>query len=345
MNIILDTNIFRNDFFLKSQDFEVLKDYLKKTDSKLIVPQIILEELKGLYIRTLNENLANLEKNKIAINQNLNRSFIEKFELDLDEEVTKYIEFIKEKLEINDSNIIAYKNEYLPEIIKRAINREKPFRDGDEGFRDSIIWLTILDHCKISHEKQVVFISNNVKDFGDINNKNTTELHQTLKEECDNFGIKVNYFRNPKDFIERHSNKIDLINYDWLSEKLDEDWLSDVVCEEIGFNKSYRLTSWFERKTSNESTEHYTVIKAHFYEYDNLFLYEMVDGRIVVNFTANAEVEVEFEYYEYDYYGRDSYYGYRNAKTEIMYVSCEIYLSIIYEDEEITEIEISDMDF
>lgn len=342
MNIILDTNIFRNDLFLKSQDFEVLKDYLEKTDSNFVMPQIILEEIKGVYKRTLEDNLFILEKNINQLNQNLNHDLAVKPELDVENAVKNYIEFIFKELKISEKNIIQYQNEYLPEIVNRAINRQKPFRDGDEGFRDSIIWLTILDHCKISHEKQVIFISNNLKDFGDLNNK--TELHETLKKECYDLGIKVNYFRTPKDFIERHSSKIDFINYDWLAENVSDDWLSDIICDEINHNRSFRVTSWYERTTSNESTDHYSANRAHIYSQDNLFLYEMVDGKIVINFTISAEVEVDFDYYDYGYYGLDRY-EYSSVNTETKYIDCEIYLSVIYQDDAIQEIEISDIGF
>ena len=56
MDIILDSNIFRGDFSLRSKDFDVLNDFLRKTTSRLILPQIILDEIQlGFTKRTLSE--------------------------------------------------------------------------------------------------------------------------------------------------------------------------------------------------------------------------------------------------------------------------------------------------
>ncbi|MWB93472.1 DUF4935 domain-containing protein [Flavobacterium sp. GA093] len=346
MNIVLDTNIFRNDLFLRSQDFKVLKDYLKRTDSKFVFPQIIFEELKGVYRRTINENLMNIEKHRSELNKNLNREYIIRPDLDVENEISDFIDFINKELDIDESNIISYRNDYLPEIIKRAINREKPFKDGDVGFRDAVIWLTILDHCKGNHEKQVIFISNNPKDFGD--DKNSSELHKSLKKECDELGIKVNYFKSLKDFIERHSSKMDYINDDWLDKKLFEDNLSERICNEVENLKKHRITSWYKNKTSNESTEFFKVINSFIYELYDLFFYEMANGKIIIKCKVRAELEVEFEFYDYPHNHDNYIYGfdrYRNARTEIKYIECEVFLSIICQNEKIEEIEISDIVF
>lgn len=41
MNIIIDSNIIRQDFKLQSIYFDILLDYLKKTHSKFILPDIV----------------------------------------------------------------------------------------------------------------------------------------------------------------------------------------------------------------------------------------------------------------------------------------------------------------
>ncbi|WP_282079586.1 PIN domain-containing protein [Aquimarina algiphila] len=337
MDIILDTNIFRNDLFFNSKDFDILRDYLRKTDSRFVLPQIIIEELKGLYKRTLDENQRNYNKARKNLNQGLNYELVDELNINCDEEVEKYIDFVYNKLGRKEEKNIPYKNEYLPEIVKRAINKQKPFKDEDKGFRDSIIWLTILDYCQGCHEKQITFISNNPKDFGDI--KDPTELHYNLKKECQDLGIKVNYFRTIKDFIEKHSKKIDLFDHDWIANNLDFEWLSDVICYEINDSNNYRIISWYEYKNEKESTGNYRILRAIPYDQDDLFIYEMVNGSLIINFTISTEIETEFEYYGYDYYGSEEF---RNVHNETTYLRGKFHIGLVYQDNEIKEIELSD---
>lgn len=337
MDIILDTNIFRNDLFFKSKDFEVLNDYLKKTDSRFVVFQIIIEEINGLYRRLLEEEQNNYNKYRKALNQSLNREYIEEINIQIDEEIKKYIEFIYKKMNINDGKVIPYKNEYLPEIIKRAISRLKPFKDEDKGFRDTIIWLTALDYCQKSHEKQIIFISNNPKDFGDI--QDSTKLHQNLKDECDALGIKINYFRTPKDFIEKHSKKIDFIDNDWIANNVDNEWLSDVICDAVNNSSSRRITYWYHNKTGNETTDYFNALQALPNDQDDIFIYEMVDESLIINFTIQAEIETEFEYYNYEQYGFEEY---RSVNSDVKYVDGTFYISLVYKDNAVSEIEVTD---
>jgi len=49
MNVILDTNIYVQDLLMNSASFSLLLDYLNKTGSKIIMPQIVYQELAERY--------------------------------------------------------------------------------------------------------------------------------------------------------------------------------------------------------------------------------------------------------------------------------------------------------
>lgn len=335
MDIILDTNIFRNDFFFKSNDFEVLKDYLKKTDSDFILPEIILEEINGVYRKVLEERIQNFNKAGRELSAILNKKN-EDLDIDIDNQVVVYVDFVQKNLNIKKNKIVPYNNDYLPELVRRAIARQKPFKDEDKGFRDSIIWLTILDYCKKCKEKQVIFISNNSTDFGDVNIVNA--LHSQLITEMNELGVRVNYFNTTKNFIEAHSKKIDFINKDWIVSKIDEDWLSEEICEFIDQDHHF-IISWYEDKLGRESTNHYTAVRTFIIDYQDYFIYEMVDDSLVINISINTENEIEFEHYSYDSLS-DSYY--RNTDHETRYFQTFLNVELVFKNKEITEIEVTD---
>lgn len=340
MDIILDTNIFRSDISLKSTDFDVLMDYLERTDSNLVMPQVILDETKNLYKKTLIERLDNLDKANNKLKSTLLRESTEISTpaIDIEVEVEKYIKFIKKRLKISDEKVLPYQNDLLPEISKRAIERIKPSGKDGQGFRDTLIWLSIKNYAKSCHEKQVIFISLNTSDFANSNN----ELDETLAEECILESTKVNYFRTTKDFIAKHSTKTDHINLDWIDEHLNIDDVTEFFCDTVNDNPSHIISS-FERDTGNESTGHLNAIEAHPFENYDLFIYEMIDNTLIVNVTVKVELEVELEYYVADY-GYFEYPSY-DASTAHESIEADIYLSITVKNDKIVEWDISDWDF
>ena len=86
----------------------------------------------------------------------------------------------------------------------RAITHQKPSGEDGQGFRDTLIWLTIKDYCKNCHEKQITFISNNDKDFG---NADKTNLHESLDNECKELSIRINYCRNLESLLKSIPSK------------------------------------------------------------------------------------------------------------------------------------------
>ncbi|MBI2995085.1 MAG: DUF4935 domain-containing protein [Candidatus Melainabacteria bacterium] len=68
MHVAIDTNILRKDFLLKKVDLDILFKYLRETNSKLIIPRIVIEEIIGKHNDLLNEASNSLQsaKNKLA---------------------------------------------------------------------------------------------------------------------------------------------------------------------------------------------------------------------------------------------------------------------------------------
>ena len=342
MNVILDTNIFRSDITLRSKEFTILLDYLSKTESKLMIPQIILDEIKGLFKRTLIERITELKKNINNINLILtdNNSHINVKDYDVDFETSEYENFLINKLKINKNNIIPYNNEFLPEISMRAINRQKPSGDKGQGFRDTMIWLTIKEHCKKSYEKQISFISNNTDDFG---NSDKNNLHESLIDECEKEKIKINYFKSIKEFIETHSVKIEFINDKWIKDNLDYTSVEDIILNELNKNDDRNVYSWFKNET-DLFCEGYKALSVNILENDTPTVYEMADNSLIINLTVYSEIEIEFYYYHYEYNFNDDYPDYeKKLKSIVEYIVTNVSLSLTLEENRITDIEVNDI--
>ncbi len=345
MDVVLDSNIFRSDFLLRSKDFEVLLDYLKKTNSSVILPQVVLDEVKELYSRALKERLVTYNKATSNINLTLpdESRHLAVLELDIDSEVYKYELFLKKKFSIYEREILPYDDSFLKEISKRAIKRQKPCGDDGQGFRDGLIWLTIREYCRTCHEKQITFISNNDKDFG---NSEKTDLHESLSEECSQLGIRINYCKNVREFIEKHSVKVDVFTLEWVENNVDFTVVNEMIEDEINGNQPRTIRNWLSNKRDIESTGNFKAITVNTYECREFFVYEMFGNRYIINVQLGCEVEIEHEYYD-SYFGdsQEEYYSYsRRAKFGYEYLNFDVYISLTYEREEVVDIELSELE-
>jgi len=339
MDIVLDTNILRNDLLLRSKDFEVLKDYLAKTDSSVILPKIIFDELAGLYKRTQRERGAQLTK---AINH-FNLTLVDETKHlqliipDENNESKIYLDFLIKKLNIKELNILPYKNEYLEEISKRAIERQKPTGENGQGFRDALIWLTIKNYCTTCHQKQIAFISHNENDFA---NDTKDDLHPSLHAECTSLGVKINFFKSIKNFIEQHSIKVDFLNEDWLYNNTNADTITEMVCDEINASKSSKMAWLIERETGNECNETYSAQDAEIIDFGEIFIYEMVDNSLIANFTVECCVKFDYEYYDTMEHWDGEFYKSINSDNHYLYISA--YMSVTIKDNEVVDYDIED---
>jgi hypothetical protein len=343
MDIVLDSNIFRGDFLLRSKDFEVLIDYLRKTNSSIILPQVILDEVKELYSRALKERL--VTHNKAITNINIaladESKHLKAAEIDIDVEVKAYEAFIKSKLSIYDRRILPYTDSFLKEISIRAIKRQKPCGEDGQGFRDTLIWLTIKEYCRTCHEKQITFISNNDKDFG---NSEKTDLHESLSTECEQLNIRINYCKNVREFIERHSVKIDVFNAEWVESNVDIEAVNGMIEDEINGNKPRSIQSWLNSKRDIETSEYFKATNVNTYEFKEFFVYEMLGNKYIINVQLGCEVEIEHEYYDKTYGGSWEEYYSRRIQVGYEYLDFDAHISMTYENGEVVDIELGEIE-
>ena len=287
--VIIDTNIIRADFNFASQKYQCFRDYLHRTGTTLVIPDIVLVEANELFNKELNSKLKNL--------QNAIREFTRLSGENLDDEVehmsyrvVNYEEIISQKLAFGFKKIF-YKLEYLPEIIRRSVKRIKPFSNKGEEFRDCILWLTILDFIEHNKDYKIVFISENTADFGKVKN----ELHDDLKNQLKERKLQLEFFSNLSDFIQVHASLTNWLTKDWLAYNLD--W-TKLQCEIFHAVQTINCSYFFELfnrvSLSKAEAEFYEVSRINVYQ--NIIDYYLIDStdnffKINVGFYGEATVK------------------------------------------------------
>ena len=296
MNVILDTNIFAQDFLMNSASFGLLLDYLKKTGSKILMPLIVYQELGEVYRRELNTGSAQFERTRESLERVLIDATIPRLEIDVSSEVVRYLAFVRKKLNLHDKDIIPFKENYLKELVTRALTRVKPFSDKGEEFRDALLWLTILDIARETNEETLAFISNDAKAFGQNH-----QLHEALRHEGEATGKQVNYYNSISKFIESCGTQVDFITQSWLFNAIDFGAFADIVIQELT-EYLVRLDEYDLRQREWEGLEFtgYLSTTGPVTE-DNLteyYVYEKSDGSLHVQANYYIEYEVEFTFRE-----------------------------------------------
>lgn len=314
MDIIIDTNIIRRDLKLNDKAFEILTDYLAKTNSKLIFPSIVLEEVKGLYKRVLEERNEEYCKSLDKLKSTLLFSEISQNEvINVEAEASRYIEYLHSKLGTSDKNIVSYKNDYLPELVSRAIQRKKPMDSKGQQFRDTLLWFTLLDYAETSDEKLVGFISDNPSDFAE---KGEDKLAKELIEEAESRGIQIKYFKTLNDFAKEQASVIDFINQDWVKSNLDFEIIENLFVEALGSDQEKSILRGLSLER-NEKTTHYIERTDYINSsLEEFFVYEKRDGTIFLRVDVAFELEYEFEI-EKTVYEDNSRYEYVHSFNDV----------------------------
>jgi hypothetical protein len=201
MWIVLDTNIFFNNWYVKGANFEMLLNYCNNMQHTILLPKIVSQEVNNKYKQTkdkIHQDYAALIKDseKIGVRLSDESGLIENIEYSLEE-------IIKEKydkvLDVNYSTVDHSR------LVSKALKPKLPFRENEKGYRDSLLWLSILNEIKLqNYSGEIIFINNNSKDFFEF--KGTEKkLHNDLLEDIQDLAINASFllFTGLKDFIDQ----------------------------------------------------------------------------------------------------------------------------------------------
>ncbi len=172
-NVVLDTNFLWRDREEKldqifNTSFEDLLSFLDENDLKsnveVKVPTVVLEERVAQRFDVVQAVIA---KHEDAVEKlkpfTTKEDKIELSERDVEkalrEEGTKF-------LKANDIALLPLPTIPTKDLVERSLRHIPPFANkGDKGFKDTLIWLTILADVKENKESHYIFCTNNTEDF------------------------------------------------------------------------------------------------------------------------------------------------------------------------------------
>lgn len=174
--LIVDANILIQDFWLEGSAWAYLRqrNFLGHT---LVVPEIALEEAAAHIERRASDLAARISDS--GFTSRLKTQHQKLFRRKRRSKETpeflakRYRAFIKKTLLRCKGLLGEPPTVDIPVLVKRSIARTKPFNKGDKGFRDTLIWLGVVD--LVRQYKRISFVSSNTTDYA-----NGSKLHGDL---------------------------------------------------------------------------------------------------------------------------------------------------------------------
>lgn len=183
MKIIIDTNIINKDYKLHGKYIVTLSGAAAKLGYDVCVPEVVVDEIVSHYKDelleahdTYNKGVSKLKK----LLPEMPKSIIS--ELTVEDQLQKFREQYESELQAKNIKILPYPNVDHKSIVAKELDKKKPFKDSQKGYRDSLIWETVKSELipakDLFDECQILLLTRNTKDFADASG-----LHKDLKDE------------------------------------------------------------------------------------------------------------------------------------------------------------------
>jgi PIN domain len=200
MDVALDANEFLSDPCMQSVRFQTLFAYLRKTQSRLLIPKIVWDEVIARYPeRVSGPHTKAANDVKILRSLLLATKVPEIGELEMEREVSALRRKMRKPSPYVRALILDnFSDVSVEEIARRGIGRIPPANPKGEELRDVMIWLMMLGHAKKS-DQDVAFISH------DEHFRENDDLHPKLRDDLEGGKIKLHFYKGIDDFIKAHA--------------------------------------------------------------------------------------------------------------------------------------------
>ena len=166
MKVILDTSVAIKEGYLRSASARTFLKAAKLLGIYVCLPGVAYDELLGrakieINERVMSANKANRKLTNLIGNQVPPMGPIRAY--------SKYEDWLSECLHQYDVEILEYPEISFKELVQASYARRKPFKESGEGFKDFVIWRTLLNLTENEPNGEFVFVTGNTRDYCEKN--------------------------------------------------------------------------------------------------------------------------------------------------------------------------------
>lgn len=178
MKVVLDTNVFvALHKRLRGPELTLLASFLATQPATLVVPEIVFQEAVNRFREQAKKALAKARQSIADLDECLLApSGCRVDAVDIAAHAQEYAERLGDRLNELRAERPGYSDIPHADLVLRDLTRRRPFRETGKGYRDALIWETVLRHV-VEKDVKTILITNDM-DFGE--GKPAT-LHADLK--------------------------------------------------------------------------------------------------------------------------------------------------------------------
>jgi hypothetical protein len=148
--LVVDSTELTSDWFLRSHVHRLLRHL----DWTVVVPAVVKAEVVANHARAVAS--AEVELGRVA----KDRRRLGLPVLKAEGGAAEYLTTLEETLELMEAEVPPWPTVPHEEVVQRALERRPPFNQTGGGYRDTLVWLTLLERAH--PDDQVVLASNDV---------------------------------------------------------------------------------------------------------------------------------------------------------------------------------------
>lgn len=193
MYIVIDTNSVNGDLLLEGPAIKKLISKATEQGYKICFPEVVIAEMEKHFRERIETASKGLRKSAKTLDELLGVKMLNESSLKKCEALEKkYPKTIKSSIEKFGGLILNEPTISKKVLMRKAVNRKKPFQDGGKGYQDALMWASILDlsekYAEIPSitEPRIIFVTNNHNDFC---KGATMELHEDLVEDLEDINV------------------------------------------------------------------------------------------------------------------------------------------------------------
>jgi hypothetical protein len=200
MDIFIDSTAFHEDPNLRADHWALVREYLRQRECLLIVPEVVFQETTNKFGEKLRDAFRKL-KSSIADIDRLCEGRLKAPVVDEALAINDYKDRLRKRLEELGAKMLPFPPIQHKDLVDRDLRRKKPFTLEGKGYRDALIWYSLLEHLK-ARDHNFVFVTNNSKDFCDAEKKDAIQRHLLADLQAIGFKSAVSVTPHVATFVE-----------------------------------------------------------------------------------------------------------------------------------------------
>ena len=202
MYVLLDASVLISEDFGKSARMQLLLSSSSVVGHTICIPALAIEEVYAKYRKVLDSEVKKVRDSLRGLSRQLGELLNSPIsDLDVAAKVSLFREILEAQFTEPNCDILDYPDVSHNEMVKRAVARRRPFDDKGSGFRDALIWYSILQLAKTVGDEIVLVSLDN--DFAGADKKLHSDLTDELVE-CGHSKDKVILVQSLADFIDTY---------------------------------------------------------------------------------------------------------------------------------------------